>query len=247
LYALAGDLDGSSRLLDICGVSHRSASEWRAAFDDAGIVFIGCRRGLADMSAIDVRRFLRRGGTIISSDLAATAPGLRSLCRPLGCAGPVRARVGVTDPASGQTTPAPLPIRDVPEHLQFYPAINLSPGHPRLAVSAEQLSTTRVLARDVLSGDPLVVLVREGNGWLLHAAPHWWQSGGPLNSALGRRLLGSVPGLRRLGPAHAHVSFGEFLSAWTMLWLLFSGLSVVLGCAGPAARCSAGHFHADDE
>jgi hypothetical protein len=108
------------------------------------------------------------------------------------------------------------------------PAVHLAAGYTPIEPSATARSGVQVLATDVLTDEPLVVLVRCGAGFLLHASPHWFQQECGWFTELERSSIGERPWARACWPGSGQLKVGDMLSALAMATVLRVGLSTAI-------------------
>ncbi|MEZ4523200.1 MAG: hypothetical protein R3A46_16395 [Thermomicrobiales bacterium] len=198
----------------------------RIAGEDLGgserkLVVISCPHRHTRLDHEDTRRFLDRGGILISSDRAIRLPGISTYLKHLSGRGPARARLLME---AGTDYPAQPPVW-------------LDPGH--LPIDPTSLSTrmSSVLASNALTGEPLVVHVHAAGGGIVHSVGHWLQI--PDESALTsveRRPLRDVPHFRHAGNSYPGISLGGFLAQRSMVELLIQGIEAVLEPEGPVEQ-----------
>ncbi len=212
-----------NRLLDVLKIAPLLAD---AIPDDdswPGIVFVGCR-GTKDLDHHRwVERMLNRGGIVISSDKTAAIPVIsRGLQLSTGKNGR-RARLQL----ASEHTP---PVCDSSAWNRFVfdlrPAVWLAPGH--LPLLAPQADSTRIIARDALTDEPLVVVAQVAGGQVVHSVPHWWQYAEPDSTEIGRKSLASVPSFADVGAAHVNAKLGMYGAGSVMLASLLLGIDVAL-------------------
>ncbi|MFW6074790.1 MAG: hypothetical protein ACOC9Y_04295 [Chloroflexota bacterium] len=210
--------DPVGELLDGLGVGWRRIAAEDLTLEPVRLVFVGCNHRNARLDSVDLEPFLARGGVIVTSDRAATLSGLQPYLPTCGGRAARRARIALTSPI-GDGVPGPVT-----------PAAWLEPGHHPLSEGDLSQSDSSVLARDTLTGDPLVVRVEVGSGSILHAVPHWYQSS-PTSSPTGleSRLLKDVPCYAAIGNSYPRLSLGAFLSMRAMLHALLLGIAQSAG------------------
>lgn len=212
IAVLSDFFDPVTAILDAFGVRWSRTAGEDLPITGATIAVAGCPHRHTRLDCDDLTDFFSRGGVLISSDRAALMAGPARYLPAGGGRPPGRARI--------QLSPQ---LRDerLPEHV--LPAVWLDPGHQILAEPLPEAAD--VLARDALSGAPLVVVREVSNGAMLHSVPHWMQDS-PTASATGFEAyqLTDVPSFEAVGNSYPQVSLGAFLSASVMLRLLLEGL-----------------------
>jgi hypothetical protein len=82
------------------------------------------------------------------------------------------------------------------------------------------------MARDTLTGDPLVAFARWERGGILHSVPHWLQIPHTDRVTSVELLsLRSVPAFRSIGNSFPGITLGAFLAQRAMVELLLQGLA----------------------
>lgn len=217
--AVLGDLyDDISSLLATLGIGHRRIASEDLAEADVMVVFAGCPHRHTRLDLEDARRFLERGGVLVSSCRAAQLPGVAGHLPFDKPRGPRRARISDPD---GQTADGQI----------LYPAVALDHGHIPLAHQVDDYRDTTVLARDVLDDRPAVVVASLGRGALVHSVAHWWQDNDAAMTDLERRPLTGVRHLTPLANSHPDLTWGGFRAAQVMLEALLDGIDMGLGRA----------------
>lgn len=192
-------------------------SNWDAAFHPRGVAFLPCPGLRTFVHPERVYELLDAGGVVVSSDRALEFEPLRSLVPAAGRSGPRRARVDC-----GPVLP------DMP----LLPAVELSAGHVSLDAALVGRAGVQLLAVDALSDEPLIVLVPAGNGWVLHAVPHWFQQDAGWFTALERGCVADAPWARDRWRSVGHVRIGDLLAALAMAMVLRRGLAIARGDRG---------------
>lgn len=124
------------------------------------ILVAGCSRELRDYLPDD---FFDRGGVLITSDRTILdVPLPAGLITTLPPAAPRAVRIGI----AGEASSIPHSVRLAAGHI---PVRIVNPCDPRV----------HVIATAHTSGEPIVVAVHIGNGWLLHSVAHWYQDDAP--------------------------------------------------------------------
>ena len=220
IRVVATALDGAEHVLRAAGVRFTRCDQWDAGCSAAAIVFVGCPGPSLCLDPRVVRRFLAHGGVLVTSDRAASLTALDGLLPLAGRGAPRRARVALV----GETPAGGL-----------LPVVGLSAGHDRLAAPRDG-SAARVLAIDVLSGDPLAIVAPVGAGMLVHAVPHWFQEALPALTELERRPVATAREYAgRLDMRTGDMTVGQLQVAETMLGILMTGLDAALGVNGLGA------------
>lgn len=208
---LSSQFDDVVLLLNALGVASVRMAAEDLPLTDARIAFAGCPHRFSRLDNLDVEPFLARGGVLVSSDRASDLPGIAGYVPALSGHPPKLVRLSYerSDDLAG-----------------LHPLVGLDGGHRLLDAEALHRRDARILATDAHSGEPLVALVRAGNGTLLHAVPHWLQDG-PLegSTAVERRPLRDVPALASAGNSYPHLTLGRYMSQRAMLELLLHGIA----------------------
>lgn len=187
---------------------------------ESRVVIAGCQRSPVVGQAIE--RWLDGGAIVITSDKSA---GLAPVADLLGAripGGPRRARLALA--GASRESSSGFDLSTVP----VLPAVRLAPGH--IPIMPRVINDDGViLARDVLTGDPLAVAMPVSNGYLIHSVPHWWQSERHGKTAVEQRRLREIPELEVIGRDHPDLTLGAFTAASAMLLTLANGLAAALG------------------
>ena len=212
LVALPSSCDDIATVFDLAGARPVSVSMSPTARLYPRIIVAGCSRHPFQTLAIDPVGFMESGGVLVTSDRTIASvqlpPGLISSMSP---AAPGRARLPILATAPGMS-----------------PAVALAAGHLPVAVDHGAGTNVQVLAADILTGKPVVLAVRVGVGWLLHSVAHWYQHCPAPATAVERRPV-LLTGYQIDSPElPASASLGLVLAVRSMLFLLLSGLQLVL-------------------
>jgi hypothetical protein len=172
----------------------------------ARLVVIGCRHRADIRTVAAIRAALDAGAVVLSADRSAGLPILRDVLHP---AAPLAGRwarlspVVVSDSVGSQRRGLP-------------PSIWLAAGH----LPVQPITGTVTLAQDALSGEPIVVLVRRFNGWILHSVAHWWQDDSSRFTAVAQLPTGRAEGC----DPDLSLSSGALSAATAMIEAMISGL-----------------------
>jgi hypothetical protein len=219
LVAASTRFDDTHRLLRALDVGAISTAAIPENGKPPGILVLGCRAGNSPARTAWVVRMLQRGAVIVSSDRFAGDSTVASTLNVAASRPPARARVALNPRVADTLLSHGEWGRLVAE---MNPAVRLAPGHLPLAMA--QHAETRIIASNAMTGEPLIVSARIGNGLLIHSVAHWWQDVNPDATAIGRRPLASAPAFTTLGLKHPEARLGGFAAASVQLAGLFAAL-----------------------
>lgn len=152
--------DAVGSLARMLGASVRQLHLNPVAANQTRLIVAGCSRNLPDLLPSD---FFERGGVLVTSDQTILdvpfPPGLLSILSP---ASPRQASLLIHHDQHSVSRKVKLAAGHIPVRL-------IDPDNPN----------ARVVAVDRLTGDPIVVQVRVGSGWVLHSVAHWFQDETP--------------------------------------------------------------------
>lgn len=216
--------DHMDRLLVAAGFAHNDLAEplRRAGSDrSAPVLLVGS--DAQPSTDVMVRAHLNTGGLVVTSDRAADLPvfATAGLLTRRGCSRHVR--IDRASPARGD-------LADPFADGRLQPAVRLSAGHREVYGAAHPEQVIAVLAREASTRLPLVMLIRVGNGFLLHSVAHWWQNESPDKTDLGRRELRRTPGFGAITSDNAR--WGEFHAGYCMLSCLLRSMQMVVRAGG---------------
>jgi hypothetical protein len=212
LVALQSHCDAVSTVFDLAGARPVFVTERPSVQLNPRVIIAGCGRQHFQKLAIDPVGFMRSGGVLVTSDHT-----LASVHLPAGLilreppAAPGRARLPYLETASG-----------------LAPAVALAAGHIPVSVDNASGTNVHVLATDILTGKPVVLVVRVGEGWLLHSVAHWYQHCPVPATAVERRPVNLTGYHMDCPELPEDASVGLVLAARSMLVLLLSALQMVL-------------------
>ncbi|CAN5540895.1 hypothetical protein BH23CHL2_BH23CHL2_09190 [soil metagenome] len=213
--------DDTPLLLGQLGFRSRKIAGEDLGESDLRVIAISCPHRHTRLDRVDAIRHLERGGVLLSSDRAIRLPGIAAFLGSKPGRPAARARLSGIDG------------RDNPENSPVW----LDSGH--LPIDPSTLASCRAttLAENALTGEPLVVHVRSGNGGILHSVPHWLQAPHPeLLTSVERRPLRDVPRFRSIGNSYPGLRLGGFLAQWSMVNLLIQGLAAAIDLKESAKR-----------
>lgn len=236
--AAAGQVSASARfhithrLLGVLGATPAASSAIPEDDSWPGIVFVGCLTPVQQADSRWMERMLARGAIVVTSDKTAAVPVISNGLRVNDSRSGRRARVTVGTELASLLT-------DDGDWNQFVigmrPVVRLAPGH--LPLRREQPIGTRIIARDALTDEPLVIVADIAGGQVVHSVAHWWQDAEPDTTELGRWLLVSVPAFAVLGMQYREARLGGFGAGSVMLASLLAGLDAALDRAGIWVAC----------
>lgn len=216
-----------NNLLNVIGITPLLAD---AIPDDdswPGIVFVGCR-GTKDVRHHRwVEQMLNRGGIVVSSDKTAAIPVIADGLQLAGGRNARRARMQLALEHTALLSGGSSWTRFV---FDMHPAVRLAAGH--LPLLPTQEDSTRIISRDALTDEPLVVVARVAGGQVVHSVPHWWQLSEPDSTEIGRKPLTSVPAFVKLGEEHPDARVGMFGAGSVMIASLLLGIDIALDAVG---------------
>lgn len=195
--------DEVGALVRMLGVTVRQVHTSPGIAQQASVLVAGCSSRLPDYLPDG---FFERGGILITSGRSILdVPLPTGLITILPAAPPASVVLNIRDDAVlGQARKVHLEAGHIPIGVH-------TPGDPRVSVVA----TSR-------GGEPIVVVVRIGAGWLLHSVAHWVQLASP-DDLSGGMISSVVDRNRRSHAAPAHVAAIQAMSRALIL-----GLSTVL-------------------
>jgi hypothetical protein len=212
LVVLPSHCDDIAMVLSLAGASPVAVVDGEEAQSNARIIVAGCSRQPVATLAGDPVRFMQSGGVLVTSDRTIASvhlsPGLISRRQP---AAPGRARLSSLANAMG-----------------LFPAVALAAGHIPVTVDHRAGTQVQVLAVDCLTGLPVVIAARVGRGWLLHSVAHWYQHCPAPATAVERRPAHLIGNQSPVAELPAGASLGLVEAVRSMLFLLLTGLELVL-------------------
>lgn len=210
---LAAQFDDVPLWLDALGLTFKLLAGEDLPDSDVQIAFVACPHRFARLDQVDLDRFLDRGGILVTSDRAALLEGVATYLPADKGRAPRRARLNI------QTSDCQLPDSG------FTPPVWLHHGYRPLDLARVGESDLEVLATDSLTGEPLVVRLRAGEGTVLHSVPHWMQADvAEYLTAADLRPLSHVSCYAAIGNSYPELTLGSFLAAQAMLRLWLAGI-----------------------
>ena len=222
IFVAGGQFDPLQHLMSVAHVNYSRFDALEATALPPAIVFVGCLASADRFAFARIPTLLDAGTIFVTSDKCATLPGIEATLRPGAPQPPRRTRLllndkrvasrfdeGMIDPLAG-----------------LLPSIRLAPGHLPVAPTFERDLDAWVLASDAATQAPLVVSIAAGRGHVVHAVPHWWQDSDVFDTAVERRSINEMPGLRSAVAGQSETTFGQFSGAWGMLVALVAGLEL---------------------
>jgi len=212
LVALPSHCDDIARVFELAGARPVSLAEGAVGRCKPEIIVAGCNRHSIQSLVDDPVGFMTSGGVLVTSDRTIAyvplPPGLISLRPP---AAPARARLSSLANTAG-----------------LFPAVALAAGHIPVTVDHRPGTQVQVLAVDCLTGLPVVIAARVGRGWLLHSVAHWYQHCPAPATAVERRPAHLIGNQSPVAELPAGASLGLVEAVRSMLFLLLTGLELVL-------------------
>lgn len=222
LVAVSRPLDDVPKLLGAIGADPLFVDLDEPDFSGAKVAFVGCPHRETRLDAERTQQFLEHGGVLVTSDKAVNLPVLRELLPAAKPMSPRRVRV----------TWNTVQLHGWRSSKDLSPAVTLDAGHVPLAPVIDREAGAQIITHDRLSGDPLAVVLRAGNGAVVHSVPHWFQEEYvQRNTELETRPLSSVSHYAGLADAYPGLSLGLYRAAETMLMTMLVGLDVAFSVA----------------